>query len=278
MQRKSGETPWIVKPFSFTAGLIQKAYSGLSSGVRGTTALYLDLVDIKKENHILRNEKAKLKAQLGELTELKLENERLNQLLDFKRKSKMDLLPAKVIGKDLIPEHNTITINRGTHHGIQHKMAAITVGGVVGYVFRPERYTSQIILLTDRYAVVSAIVQRSRARGIVEGWKEDRCQLNNLKRDDDVQKGDLVVTSGMDNIFPKGFPVARVKKVSKEPYSVTQEVEVEPVVNPSNLEEIFIVLNTNQETFEKPDKETLNPPEQKASSQQLVSPQKRSSL
>lgn len=259
--RNPEESHWALKPFAFALGSLQSLYSGFSSGVRGTTALYLDLIDIKLVNQNLLKENAELRAQLGTLTELKLENERLNSLLGFKQKSKMELLAAKVVAKDLLPNHKTLTINRGSQHGVKMHQAAITVGGVVGYVFRTSIYTSQILLLTDPYAVIDSIVQRSRARGIVEGSAKDQCRLRYLKRGDDVRVDDLVVTSGLDNIFPKGFPVATVKNVLKSQYGLSQEVELKPVVSPQTLEEVFIVLNANRENFEtEPEQEAEGAP------------------
>ena len=87
MQRDYEETPWFIVPFAVVAGGVQKVYSSFSSGVRGTTSLYLDLIDIKKENRKLLNQNSELRAQLGALTELKLENERLSKLLNFKKQS-----------------------------------------------------------------------------------------------------------------------------------------------------------------------------------------------
>ncbi len=252
MQRNSEEELWFTKPFTFVGGLIQRAYSSFSSGVRGTTSMYLDLIDIKKENRTLRIENEKLNAQLGSVNELKVENERLNTLLSFKQASNMDLLAAKVIGKDLLLDHQTLTINRGTRHGINKNMAALTVGGVVGYVFRADLYTSQILLLTDRYAAIDAIVQRSRARGIVEGNSRESTMLKYVKRGDDVQVGDLVVTSGMHNIFPKGFPIGTVKSVDKSQYGMTQVVEMSPAVDPLNLEELFVILNPKHADYSTP--------------------------
>ncbi|MCB0366875.1 MAG: rod shape-determining protein MreC [Bdellovibrionaceae bacterium] len=243
------EVPWYARPFTFLTGIIQNTYSSFSSGVRGTTAMYLNLIDIKKHNRVLTQDNAELRAQLGALTELKMENQRLNELLAFRQKSKMDLLAAKVVGRDLLADHHSITINRGSNNGIAKNMAAITTGGVVGYVFRVEPFTSQILLLVDRYAVIDAIVQRSRARGIVEGRSPDGCRLRYLNRSDDVQMGDLVVTSGLDNIFPKGFPVGLVTSVAKSRYGMTQEVELKPAINASILEEVFIVTNAQHEDF-----------------------------
>ncbi len=247
MQRKSEEELWFTKPFSFTASLVQQGYASFSSGVRGTTAMYLDLIGVKKQNEMLKTQLAELNAQLGALTELKLENERLRELLGFKQASKMNLLAARVIARDLLPDHNTITVDRGLDHGVQKNMAVISIGGVVGYTFRVENDSSQVLLLTDSYAVIDAIVQRSRARGLIEGVARSSCRLRHLKRSDDVKVGDLVVSSGMFNMFPKGFPIGTVVSIDKSRYGMTQEVEVKPAVEPMNLEEIFIVLNANHQ-------------------------------
>lgn len=258
MQRKSEEELWFTRPFTFAGSAMQRAFSSFSSGVRGTTSLYLDLIGVKKQNAELKGQLAELNAQLSAFTELKMENERLNQLLGFKQATKMNLLAARVIGRDLLPDHNTITVNRGLSHGVQKNMAALTIGGVVGYTFRVENESSQILLLTDRYAVIDALVQRSRAQGLVEGMSRTNCRLRYLKRSDDVKVGDLVVTSGLFNLFPKGFPIGTVVSIDKSRYGMTQEVGIKPAVEPLNLEELFIVLNANHQDLspKNPDAET----------------------
>lgn len=248
MQRNSDETILVLRPFTMAAHFSQSTYSSFSSGVRGTVALYLDLVGIKKEIQSLQNENIELRAQLGSMSELKLENERLNSLLSFQQKTKMQLLAAKVIGRDLLPDRNTLVINRGTQHGIKKNMGTLTVGGAVGYILQAEPFTSRILLLNDRYSVIDSIVQRSRAAGLVEGSRTF-LKLEHLQRSDDVQIGDLVVTSGLDNYFPKGFPIGSVVKVEKSQYGMSQKVELRPSVNPFTLEEVFVVLNANSEDF-----------------------------
>ena len=247
MQRKSEEELWFSKPFTFAGGLVQRGFASFSSGVRGTTSLYLDLISVKKNNQELKQKLAELNAQLGAQTELKLENERLSQLLGFKHASKMNLLAARVIARDLMPDHHTITVDRGLSHGVQKHMAALTIGGVVGYTFRVDNDSSQILLLTDGYAAIDAMVQRSRAVGLVEGVSRDGCRLRYLKRSDDVKVGDLVVTSGLFNIFPKGFPIGTVASVDKSRYGMTQDVDIKPAVEALNLEELFIVVNANHQ-------------------------------
>lgn len=207
----------------------------------------IDLISVKKQNREFKQKLDELNAQLGAQTELKMENERLSQLLGFKHASKMTLLAARVIARDLMPDHYTITVDRGLSHGVQKHMAALTIGGVVGYTFRVDNESSQILLLTDGYAAIDALVQRSRAVGLVEGVSRDGCRLRYLKRSDDVKVGDLVVTSGLFNIFPKGFPIGTVSAIDKSKYGTTQEVDVKPAVEALNLEELFIVINANHQ-------------------------------
>ncbi len=243
------------------ASKTQSFYSWFSDEVRGTTALYLNLINIKRENIDLKSQNAELKAQLSAMTELKLENERLNQLFAFKQKNKMDLLAAKVIGRDLSSDHATLLVDRGSADGIKPMQAVMTIEGAVGYVFRVERGTSRVMLITDRYSVVDGIVQRSRARGLVEGKSFDACLLRYVNKSADVVTGDLIVTSGLDGIFPKGLPIATVEIVNKKPYTVTLDVDLKPVVNPNKVEELFIVRNPNQVDLEErkvPEPASLN--------------------
>ena len=164
----------------------------------------------------------------------------------------MDLLAAKVIGRDLSSDHATIMIDRGRNDGVKPMQAVMTIEGAVGYVFRVDPGTSRVMLITDRYSVVDGIVQRSRARGLVEGKSLDACLLKYVNKSADVVTGDLIVTSGLDSIFPKGLPIASVELVNKKPYTVTLDVELKPVVNPNKVEELFIVRNANQVDLEEP--------------------------
>jgi rod shape-determining protein MreC len=247
LQTTPDETAWYKKPFSFMTSLVQSSYADFSGSVRSTTSHYINLLDVKTENRLLKQEALELKARLLQFEELTLENDRLREYMVFAKKSKMQMIGARVIGRDPISDQITLTINRGTQHGIKEGMAVISVEGVVGYVFRPELLTSQVLIVTDRYTVIDAVVQRSRARGIVEGNTSTSCSLRYLERSDDVQVGDLIVTSGLDNIFPKGFPIGKVTSIEKEYFGTNQKVDVAPIIISSQLEEVFVILQSNNE-------------------------------
>jgi rod shape-determining protein MreC len=240
--RGPGETPWFLEPVYWSTNKLQKSYYDFSQVVRNTTIQYINIIGVKTELKSVKDKNAELQAQLLEMQEIRNENERLSQMLDFKTRSSNKLLPAKVIGLDLFDQHSTIKINRGSLDGITKGQAVIAPSGVVGTVIKSDPDVSQVLVLTDRYSAIDAITERTRSRGIVEGRSFDGARLKYLQRTDDVVEGDLVVTSGFDSIFPQGFPIGKVVGVEKKAYGVSQKVDIEPLVDPSSLEEVFVVL------------------------------------
>lgn len=249
LEQRPAKSAWFDQPFHWLAGGIQQGFFLFSDGVRGTTSEYLNLLSIKGENRRLTDEINGLRARHQLFEELQRENARLSELLDFRARSRMQLVAARVISRDLLTDHSTIRINKGRHHGLQEGQAVISVDGAVGYVFRPEAFSSLVLLVTDRYSVVDGIVVRSRARGIVEGKSSGSCTLRYVEKAEDVKPGDLVVTSGLDNIFPKGFPVAVVESVESSSFAVSFKVALRPVIESSKIEEVFVILNAANEDF-----------------------------
>lgn len=249
MEQKKTQESWFAQPLSLVADGFQSLFSGLSLGVRGTTAEYLNLLSIKKDNLRLQSELSEIKARLKLFDESQIEIARLKNILDFQKSTKMDLMPAQVIGRDLLPDHKTITINKGKRHGLKHLQAVITVSGAVGYVFRPSENTSHVMLITDRYSVFDAMIQKTRARGIIEGTSKESGVLQYIDRTEDVKPGDLIVTGGLDNIFPKGFPLAVVTDVERKTKSASLIVNVKPVIESNKIEEVFVVLDAAHEDF-----------------------------
>lgn len=249
IQQRPQESTWLSKPFNLLGSTIAEGFYGFSHGVKGTTAMYVDLINIKKHSEELKSTNNELQARLEKMNELLTENDRLRGLLDFKAQTKMSLVAARVIGRDLVIDHNTVTINKGSRDGLKPGQAVITTGGVLGYIFKPELFTSHVMLITDRYSVVDGIVQRTRAHGIVEGKSQSSCTLKYVEKTEDVKEGDLVVTGGLDNIFPKGFPVAVVESIERKTFSVSLKVDLRPVVDAYKAEEVFVVTNAANEDF-----------------------------
>jgi rod shape-determining protein MreC len=166
-----------------------------------------------------------------------------------------------VIAKDVSSEFRAVRINRGESSGIRKNMAVITNEGVVGRVLRTTRKTADVMTVLDLLSAVDSIVERSRARGIVEGMTDEVCQLKFVIRTDDIEPGDLLITSGLGGIFPKGIPVGTVSRANRKAYGISQEVEVRPSVDFSRLEEVMIVTQQSTAVNEIEATESLNEPE-----------------
>ena len=247
MEQKNNDEQWLVQPFQLLASSVEEVFFAFSSGVKETTALYVNLIDIKKDSARLHLHNQELLTRLQSMEELSHENNRLRQLLDFKQSTKMELRAAQIIGRDLLTDHNTVTINKGEEDGLKAGMAVITTQGVLGYVYKTMRFSAHVMLVTDRYAVVDGVIQRTRSHAIVEGKSAGACVLKYVENAEDVKEGDLIVTGGLDNIFPKGFPIAVVESVERKTYSVSLKIDLRPVVDPYKVEEVFIVFNANNE-------------------------------
>jgi len=249
MEQKSSQTQWYDQPFAFLAQGVQNLFYGLSHGVRSTTSEYVNILKVKSINQDLKKENDELKTRLTLFTENQNELERLRTLLDFQKNTKMELIPAQVIGRNLVTDHNTITINKGTQHGLVAGQAVLTVSGAVGHIFKPSLKTAHVMLITDRYSVVDALIQKTRTHGLVEGKSKDSCILQYVERTEEVKDGDLIVTGGLDNIFPKGFPLGVITNVERKTKNTSLVIEVKPVVDPNKVEEVFVVKNAGDENF-----------------------------
>src|SRR5207302_7414969 len=148
---------------------------------------------------------------------------------------------AEIIGAAATPDFRTVTFDKGTRNGMRTDMAVIAAAGVVGRVVVPSARSAKVQLLIDRNAAAGVIIERTRAQGVVVGGGDDRLQMQYVSEASDVAVGDLVVTSGIDTIYPKGLAVGRVEVVEKNGPAF-KRIVVKPAVNFSQLEEVFVVL------------------------------------
>lgn len=206
---------------------------------------YVFLVNTKRDFSAVVEENRKLLNTIHNYKEMEAENRRLRSLLQFQDKVEEKKIIAQVIAKDVSAEFRSIRINKGSSAGIQRGMAVVTHEGVVGKILRTTAEYSDVITQLDNLSAIDAIVQRSRARGIIEGATDFSCILRHALRTDDIEVGDTVVSSGLDGIYPKGLSLGTVIKVTKKSYGVTQDVEVRPTVDFSKLEEVMVILKSD---------------------------------
>ncbi|MBY0469560.1 rod shape-determining protein MreC [bacterium] len=204
---------------------------------------YVFLFNVRQDNLSLLEENRKLLGTISELRESQQENLRLRKLLDFQEQSKFQTVVARVIAKDVSTEFRAIRINRGESSGIKRNMPVFTNEGIVGRVLRTSANSADVVTILDPLSAVDAIDQRSRARGTVEGLTDELCAMRFTLRTDDIQTGDVLVSSGLGGMFPKGIPLGTVSRVNRKSFGISQEVEVRPSVDFTKLEEVMVVIH-----------------------------------
>jgi rod shape-determining protein MreC len=221
----------VMKPASLASGYFEDLWDN-----------YINLMDVRRENLRLREEIKGLNNRFVTAEETAQANQRLEKLLGMKNSLKISTLPAMVVGEDLTAWFRTLLIDRGSSSGITEGMAVVASDGVVGQIVKVAPSSSRVLLLTDHASGIAATIQRSRARGVVKGKGEGLCSLEFATREEDVKIGDMVITSGIGGIFPKGIPIGEVTMVKRGEYGIFQTVTIRPATNISHLEELLVVL------------------------------------
>jgi rod shape-determining protein MreC len=206
---------------------------------------YIFLLETQKKNLELQKSMDLLAEQNMRMQEVLAENLRLRKLLSLKELSSARPVSAEIIGRDPIGWFKTLLINKGSSDGIGRNQAVVTHRGIVGRTLDVAGNSSKVLLITDINSSVDALVQRTRARGVVEGRASNLCELKYVSVSDDLKLGDLVVTSGLCGIFPKGLPVGKVSRMEKDNVGLFQYVELTPTVSLNKLEEVSILFAEN---------------------------------
>ncbi|MGZ8425527.1 MAG: rod shape-determining protein MreC [Candidatus Binatia bacterium] len=225
---------WILRP-------LQIAGQGTANWIKGFRDNYDTLAGFRSENERLRKRLQTLEIERQRLLEAEATNRRLQQLLDFRSELPAGAITASIIAASATSWFQSCVLNKGSADGVRKGMAVVTPLGVIGKVVSVTGRTAKVLLLTDPNSGIDVLVQRTRARGIVSGSLESGTVLKYVKRSEDVQEGDRLVTSGLDNVFPKGMLAGTVIKVRKQSRGLFQTVEVLPAVQASLVEEVLVV-------------------------------------
>ncbi|NUM87836.1 MAG: rod shape-determining protein MreC [Bdellovibrionales bacterium] len=239
--KQPADLHWYDRAVLAVSAPVQGAIRGVIDYTWDLLEDYLFVLDASEDNADLAHENRRLLNEIAGYQEMVKENERLRKTVEFGATVEGRKIVARVIAQDVSTEFRMIRINKGTRHGVTTGMSAVALEGVVGRVFRAGDDYADVLTLLDSSSAVDSIVQRTRVRGIAEGLGESNLALKYLRRTDDVQEGDVVVSSGIGGIFPKGLLVGRVASVKKKSYGISQEVELVPSVEFSRLEEVTVV-------------------------------------
>jgi rod shape-determining protein MreC len=219
---------------------IQRGAMNTFSGVKGLWTGYVDLRSAQVENDRLKQELHTLQVRLQEERAFAERAERLQQLLELRQRARVETVAAEIIGAS--PQNDVLarTIDKGTLDGVKKDMAVISPAGVVGRVILPSRRAGSVQLLIDRNAAAAALIERTRVQGIVLGQGGDTLEMDYVPGTADVKQGDLVVTSGLDGIYPKGFVIGTIEGADRGP-GTFHKLTVRPAVDFSRLEEVLVV-------------------------------------
>lgn len=221
---------------------VQSLLVRVHRGTLGFWANYLDWKLVRRENASLRGENEQLRVQTLQAGETREENTRLRRLLVLRDRLPLATVTGEVIGREAGGWVRSLTVNRGRGDGIAQQTPVIMPEGLVGRVVQVHRGAAVIQLLNDPASTVGAVVQRTRTAGLVEGDAGGAVRFKFMARDGaSVAPGDLVVTSGLGTLFPKGLPVGRVVKIEDKGSALFHFAVLAPAVDFSRVEEVLLV-------------------------------------
>jgi rod shape-determining protein MreC len=209
-----------------------------TSGMSATTQRAWDTFE---ENKRLRRDVAQLLLERQQYREIMLENRRLKELLALKDSEARTVAAANVIGRGYDRLLSTAIIDKGRRSGIEKGMAVITTKGLIGKIYTVRDDFSEVLLLMDSNFSASVRLQSSRREGVVSGTGYRYCLLKYITPEETVTRGDVVVTSGFDGLFPEGIPVGVVTAVKKEGVEFFQHIEVAPFQSSETTEEVIVL-------------------------------------
>jgi len=215
----------------------------------GLSRHYLELRGAKEESAALRERNLELQSEILRLQE---ENRSLKSgaaLFSESGLTRREANPARVVGYDPVALHRSIVIDRGTDDGVTPDQAVVSGGAIIGRVFKSGGKTSQVLLVTDLNSAVDVLDARTRARGLLVGKRREMglnrqqwlTQAEYVSASEEIKAGDLMLSSGLDGVFPKGLPVGVVSGVKKDATGLFWQAEVEPYAELNKLEEVLVL-------------------------------------
>ena len=249
--RKPENMSWLDRAAMRVAAPLQYVSAALARGISSLVSDYVYLVDVKADNDRLSFENARLRSRLREVEADEAENRRLRRLLGLRETIPNETVSAVVVAKDtteFFRVAHVVLDSPGVT--VRNNMPVISLDGTVGTVLRVAAEKVDVQLTVDAGFGVDVVVERTGARGFVRGTgnrKRYAVKVEYVQRTDEVEVGDVLLTSGVGCRFPKGVPVARVTRATKRKFGIYQEVEAEPTVDFSRIEDVLIVLTDTQD-------------------------------
>ena len=238
---KYGSETWAAKRLVLEAAAsVQKFFNIPVDWTKNAWSRYVYLVGLEEDNHKLKQTVVELQERLVQGEEGRLEALRLKKLLELQDERQLNYVAARVIGKEQGAFSRSLWINKGSAHGFKPGMPVMVSQGLIGRITDVSWHNSKVMLLIDQSSNVDALVQRTRAQGIVRGAGARDCVMRYVSKTQDVREGDLVLTSGLSNIFPKGLLIGRVSNVERPNFGLFLQIHVAPFADFASVEEVMV--------------------------------------
>lgn len=221
----------------------ERSLRGIADATTRAWRTYRNLWQAQQQNQELHMQLVTARSQIQQLSEQAAEAQRLRGLLDFKNRLPFQTVAAEVIATSAGESSNAIFIDKGTASGLAPDLAVITPAGIVGKTIAVFRYTAQVLLITDPASGVGCALERSRVQGILKGGSQNLCQIYYVMNEEPVSVGEAVLTSGLDQIYPKGFPVGTVLRT--EEGNIYKSIVVKPASALDRLETVLVLLKSS---------------------------------
>lgn len=239
----------VVTPF-------ERFFHGIGYGVRSGWSNYVDLRHTRQQNHDLQEEVARLRLEQAAFAEDAIQGQRLQALLGFQEHYVATTVAAQVIGGSGTDTSRVLYIDKGSRDGLKPDQAVITPDGIVGKLRDVFPRTSQVLLINDQTSGAGVVLETTRIRGILKGGLSGQIQITNLTADSRIKPGEQVLTSGGDQVFPRGLKVGTIESIAPDldhqPYTL---IRVKPAANLFQLEEVLVITGTQAELPAKAQKD-----------------------
>lgn len=229
----------VVYPFQLVSHSIETFFSD-------TWNHYIWLIDLDKENELLRYKIKDLQQKNSQYIETAIAYDRLLDSLEFKQSDPDEKVFAEVVAVANEGYSRMLVLNKGTSDGIRKNFAVVTPEGIVGKIQSVTLYQSVVQLVIDPRSQFPAMIQRSRNKASLSGTTNGTLQLKLIPRRLELNIGDRIIASGLAGIFPKGSLVGHIESIDKKEFGLFQEAVIAPAVDFSRIEEVFVIISTNK--------------------------------
>ncbi len=216
----------------------------IGKSIRGVWSSYVDLIHVRKQDKDLKAELDRLRLEQDSLAEDARQGQRLQSLLGFKEQYIYKAVAAQVIGTSGTEQSHVLLIDKGSEDGVKPDMPVITPDGIVGKTRDVFRHTSQVLEISDITSGAGVILEKTRIRGVLRGDSWGQPEIVNVSPDERIQRGEPVLTSGGDAIYPRGLAVGVVDRIVPQPEGTLINVLIKPAANLARLEEVLVITDT----------------------------------